>query len=292
MDISVGICAYNERENISRLLDALIGQQMKKHRISEIIVISSGSTDDTDDIVSDFSKKDPRVRLITQKKKEGKASAINLFFKKSQADLIVLVSADLVPNENTIEILCGPFENPAVGMTTGRPIPDNKDDTFMGFTVNLIWELHHKLQLKMPKANEILALRPVVDSIDVDTAVDDLQIEALIKKKGYLTVYTPDAIVKNHGPETVSDLIRQRSRIIIGYLHTKHSKDYYPITMEKMQVISTLLESISFRPKKLLFTAMAVALEVYIRLKANVEYYVFKRNPYNWDIAESTKKLR
>ncbi|MFH0859826.1 MAG: glycosyltransferase [Candidatus Altiarchaeota archaeon] len=291
MDVSVGVCAYNEERNIARLLDAVLKQKVGRDRISEILVISSGSTDRTESIVGEYAKKDGRIRLLIQKKKEGKASAINLFLREARGDLFILLSADLIPSDTAFRFLCEPFENPAVGLTTGRPVPDNNPDSFMGYTVRLVWELHHRLQLRMPKANEMLAMKPLVERIDVDTAVDDLQIEALIKKRGYLVVYVPDAVVVNHGPETVADLIRQRKRIMVGYLHTKESKDYYPITMDKIQVLSALLETISFRPKRFVWTFMAVILEAYIRLGANIDYYVLKRNPYNWETSESTKKL-
>jgi hypothetical protein len=176
-------------------------------------------------------------------------------------------------------------------MTTGRPVPDNNPDTFMGFVVHLIWRLHNQLQAVSPKANEILAMRPVVGKIDKKSAVDDLQLEILVKEKGYQVVYRDDAVVINHGPETIGDLIKQRRRIITGYLHARDAKDYTPITMDKLRVLSTLLNNLEFSPKKLVWTLAAVALEVYTRVWANVDYYVLKKNPYNWEISDSTKKV-
>lgn len=292
MEISAGICAYNEEKNIGKVLDALLSQKLNHHRIKEILVVSSGSTDKTNDIVRSYEKKGKCVRLITQEKKEGKASAVNLFLKEAKGDILLLISADVIPESNTLEVISEPFSNPAVGLVSGRPIPDNDPETFMGFVVNLIWDLHHKLQLKSPKGNEILAIRPVVKSIDKRTAVDDLQIEAMVKMKGYSLVYAPEAVVINHGPESISDLIKQRRRIITGYLHTKQTRGYYPVTMDKIAVLSALLDNIYFSPKKILWTMGAVALELYIRIRANVDYYILKKNPYNWDIAKSTKKLK
>jgi len=49
--ISVGITAHNEAGNIGRLLDRLTYQNLKTVTISEIIVVSSGSIDQTDNIV-------------------------------------------------------------------------------------------------------------------------------------------------------------------------------------------------------------------------------------------------
>ena len=49
---SVGVMAYNEEQNIGKLLAALKGQSLENVEIRQIIVVSSGSTDRTDDIVA------------------------------------------------------------------------------------------------------------------------------------------------------------------------------------------------------------------------------------------------
>ena len=57
MDVSVGIMAFNEEGNISRLLEALLNQDIEEIRIKEVIVVSDGSTDKTDEIIARFMKK-------------------------------------------------------------------------------------------------------------------------------------------------------------------------------------------------------------------------------------------
>ena len=54
MDVSVGIMAFNEEKNMGRLLKALLSQELKKVRIEEIIVVSDGSTDKTNEIVKEL----------------------------------------------------------------------------------------------------------------------------------------------------------------------------------------------------------------------------------------------
>jgi len=289
--VSFGVCAHNEQDTIKTALEAILKQNTRLGEIKEVVVVSSESTDKTNQIVEELYKKDSRVKLVIQDKKEGKASAVNKYLSTASGDILVLASADIKLEDNTLNSLLEPFTNPSVGMVTGRPIPNNKPETFMGYTIQLIWRLHHQLQLTQPKANEILAMRPLVKRIDKKTAVDDLQLEALMKEKGYLIVYRPDALVTNHGPETINDLIKQRKRIIIGYLHSRDTKDYVPVTMDKIKVLSVLLNNLTLNPKKLAWTIAAVAIEVYIRLNANIDYYILKRNPYNWEIAETTKKL-
>jgi biofilm PGA synthesis N-glycosyltransferase PgaC len=87
MKITIGIPAYNEEKNIGTLLTALLMQEQKRTKISEIIVVSSGSTDRTDEIVKEYSNIDDRTILIRQPQRRGKASAINEILKASTNDI-------------------------------------------------------------------------------------------------------------------------------------------------------------------------------------------------------------
>jgi glycosyltransferase involved in cell wall biosynthesis len=69
---SVGITAYNEEANIGRLLQAMLDQRLYEVEISDIIVVASGCTDRTEEIVRDYMEKDPRIQLYVQEKREGK----------------------------------------------------------------------------------------------------------------------------------------------------------------------------------------------------------------------------
>ena len=57
---TVGIFAHNEEANIAQLLQIMLEQELKKVEIREIIVVSSGSTDQTDSIVRQYGQKDRR----------------------------------------------------------------------------------------------------------------------------------------------------------------------------------------------------------------------------------------
>ena len=120
---TVGIFAHNEENNIGQLLQIMLEQQLETAAIREIIVVSSGSTDATEDIVRDFAARDVRIRLLIQARREGKASAINLFLKHQTERVLVICSADLQPQPDAIEKLVAPFADPEMGMTSRLNIP-------------------------------------------------------------------------------------------------------------------------------------------------------------------------
>ena len=118
---SIGVFAHNEAANIRHLLEALSSQRLEKVEIREVIVVSSASTDGTDEIVSEYALSHPQVKLITQAKREGKSSAINLFIAAASSDVLVVISGDVIPAADTIELLVSAFEDPKMGATGGRP---------------------------------------------------------------------------------------------------------------------------------------------------------------------------
>src|SRR5436190_20649269 len=142
---SVGIMAYNEEANIGHTIHAVLEQQGPSMRLEEVIVVASGCTDRTVPIVTEIALKEPRVRLCIQEKREGKASAINLFLKQAVSPVVVLIGADVIPEVSAIEYLCAPLKEPEIGMVGGRPIPVNDPSTLMGHAVHLLWRLHDRL---------------------------------------------------------------------------------------------------------------------------------------------------
>ncbi len=290
MDISIGIMAFNEEKNISRLLEALLNQELKKVKIKEIIVVSDGSTDKTNEIVKKFARKNKIIKLITRKKREGKALAINRFIKKANSKILVLESADTLPRKDCIEKLCLPLFKKNVGICASHPIPINKKDSFIGLTINLLWSLHHRISLKSPKFGELIAFRNIIEKIP-NTAADEEYIAMVIQKKGFLVKYVPNAIIFNKGPTTIKDFLKQRRRIYCGHLELKKKSHYEVPTISNFNILKNLIATLDIRQKHLIWTFGAVILEAYARLLGMIDFYTRKEHAI-WKIAESTKRLR
>ncbi len=288
---SIGIMAYNEAANIGRLLDALQRQETRNVHIDEIVVVASGCTDGTEDIVRQFAAQDPRIRLLTQPTREGKASAVNLYLHHTANDIIVLQSADTLPLPGSIEALVTPFADPQTGMVGGRPVPTNRRDTFMGFGVHLLWELHHYVSLECPKMGELIAFRNIFKQIPPDTAVDEASIEPLIIGQGLKLRYAPEAIVLNKGPETVRDFITQRRRIFAGHLYVRETLGYKVATLNHWRILRVFLRAIRPDWRYFLWAPLVVALEIFVRALGSYDYSVRHRNPFAWAVAETTKEL-
>ncbi len=290
---SVGIMAYNEEANISHTIHAVLNQQGLSIRVQEIIVVASGCTDRTVQIVTAIALKEPRVRLCIQEKREGKASAINLFLKQAASAVVIVIGADVWPEPSALEYLCVPFRDPKIGMVGGRPLPVNDPATFMGHAVHLLWCLHDQLARIHPKLGEVIAFRNVISGIPSDSPVDEISIQALIAQLGYELVYEPACIVYNKGPLTIRDFLKQRRRIYAGHLKVRDQQNYAASTMKIGPIVRQLIACRRFAlgtPRRIVWTLGAVFLEVVARLQGYSDY-LRKREHYIWQMVDSTKDL-
>lgn len=287
----IGIMAYNEEANIGRLLEALLAQKTQVAAIDEIVVVASGCTDGTEAIVQEFAARDGRIRLLQQARKEGKASAVNLLIRETECEVIILESADTLPLPETIEELVSPLQDPAVGMVGGHPVPTNSKDNFMGYAAHLVWELHHHIALQHPKMGELIAFRNIFHQIPYDTAVDEASIEPLIVGQGFRLRYVPAAVVYNRGPEWAGEFVKRRRANYAGHLYVRDTLGYQVSTMSSFRSAWALLRSARLDWRYFCWAPGVVALEAWVRCLATYDYVFWKRKPYNWSMATSTKQL-
>ena len=287
---SMGIMAFNEEANIGRMLQAVTSQRTTKANLTQIVVVASGCTDRTESIVQDWAMRDQRIHLVVQARREGKASAINQFLPQATEKIVVVCSADLLPEAEAIEELIAPFADPTVGMTTGRPVPVNDPTTFMGFAAHLLWELHHRINLRNFKAGEMIAFRNIFERIPHHTSVDEASIEPVIRAQGYEVRYVPKAVVHNKGPLTVGDFLKRRRSVYAGHLAVRNTLGYTVSTMSGWRILRVLLPRLDWRPRPFLWTWAVAALEVYGRFLGRRDYKK-RLDGHVWEIAKTTKDL-
>ena len=84
--IDVVIPVYNGAKYINDCIKSVLAQT---YPINKIIVVNDGSTDDTEDIVLDLSRKFSQIEYI-KIPKTGVSAARNLGIQKSQSDFLLL----------------------------------------------------------------------------------------------------------------------------------------------------------------------------------------------------------
>ena len=94
MKTFIVIPTYNEKENISNLIDEILKLSIKD---LHIVVVDDFSPDETWKIVEDISKKEKNIHLLLRKTKRGRGYAGKdgfIYCLKNKADIIIEMDAD------------------------------------------------------------------------------------------------------------------------------------------------------------------------------------------------------
>ncbi|MEZ0359025.1 glycosyltransferase family 2 protein [Mycobacterium sp. SA01] len=208
--VSAVIRAYNESKHIGRLLRGL-GQQTV--RPDEIILVDSGSTDDTVAIAESLG-----CRIVHIAKEEFSfGRALNRGCDAASGDILLFASAHVYPVYNTyVEHIVNAFDRKGVAIAYGRQVGDERTK-FSESRVMLKWFPHQNIwDQGHPFSNNANAavLKSVWQELPYDeslTGLEDLDFAKRALTKGYKISYVADAPVVHVHEESWS-IIRNRYR--------------------------------------------------------------------------------
>jgi len=294
MTFDVGICAYNEEANIGKLLQNLLTQQFDTgFRLNKIIVVASGCTDKTEEIVEQYSKQHSAVWLITEREKTGKTPALNKMLDVVQADVLVYLNADVVPAQGSINAMLRYFLDGSVGTVSAKVIPVDDRKKFAGFYSHFFWLFSHFIcaNLFVKVQGELCAIRSkLVGKIPWDVPWEDHYFEVITRRQGFRVVYAQDAIVFTKGPGSVADILRWRRRIFAGYMYLRKKYINWTPTPDLYQVFCFLNKVVNFSDlREVVWTWVIGFLESIVFLMA---LFDLKRGyvPGKWQPIESMKR--
>lgn len=296
----MAVCAFNEGKNIGHLLNNILYKQALSCD-SEVLVVCSGCTDTTNNIVQQYAAKDSRIHAHFEEQRTGKTSAVNYILKHANGDILLFVSADTLPKKGTFAKLISKLADPQVGVACGNPKPVNEKTSLVGKLVQLLWGFHGYVFESLNDhglarhATEIFCVRKgIVDKLPAGTINDDAYIAITAKKKGWLIKYDPQAQVFIHGPDSFQEYFQQRRRIIFGHYQIRKLTGESPQYLVHMMPTHTLQ---AFRLLPWLFiknspfvTAAFLFAEFWVNALAISDYIVGK-NYAQWSALESTKSL-
>jgi len=249
--VTVGICAYNEGKNIGKLINNILHEQEFSAN-SEVLVVCSGCTDNTAKTVRQFAAQDSRIKLHIEDKRSGKASAVNHILANAKGNVILFISADVLPRRGSFSKLLSRLKSPDVGIVCGSPVPVNRPISLVGRLVRLLWSFHNHVFRELNDAGlarhatEIFCVRKgIVDQIPAETVNDDAYIAVTAKKKGWLIKYAAESRVSICGPKTFREYFQQRRRIIFGHYQLRkltgespqylvHLMPLYPVQVTRL----------------------------------------------------------
>jgi cellulose synthase/poly-beta-1,6-N-acetylglucosamine synthase-like glycosyltransferase len=117
--ITICIAAHNEAASIADTIERTLALDYPADR-RHILVISDGSTDDTDGIVGRYASRG--VELLCIEKRGGKTAGENQAIGRLRGSIIVNTDATVFVDQFAIKPLVRAFDDPDVGVASGRDI--------------------------------------------------------------------------------------------------------------------------------------------------------------------------
>ena len=216
--ISVVIPTYNEEATIKGKLDNLLKQDYPPE-LMEIIVIDSASTDNTIQILKKIiTDIEIDIKLISEKERRGKAEALNTIFTQFEGNILIISDADSILEKNGITQLISNFEDPKVGAVTGRQILLNPNQT----NVTKLEKSYRNIYETMRIGESLIDSTPIfhgelsgyrkelVERFLAETIADDSTLAVKTRKKGYKSIYDPEAIFYEYTPHSLKARYQQK----------------------------------------------------------------------------------
>jgi len=297
--LSIGICAHNEEANIGQVMHNVL-EQTKTVGDYEVVVVASGCTDRTVEIVKDLAEKEAGISLLVEKERKGKASALNLLFQKLRGEIYIQIDSDAMPAPGAIGTLLERLEDSRIGAASALPTLTNSRGAAAKVNETL-WNLHNLTQLVLNEegrtghlSGQLFAIRrSLCDTMPTNVVNDDAFLALRSTGRGYGIVFEPHAIVFVNPAGTFQDLLIQRRRIVYGHLMLRRLTGRPPrvfetcSTNEKMRILSIWVRR---RGKEIPRLIVLASLELIAHLLARSDLRRSRNAHISWKMAATTKR--
>jgi poly-beta-1,6-N-acetyl-D-glucosamine synthase len=220
--VSIIIAVRNEEAHISRKIHNLKDLDYPPDRC-EVIVISDGSTDDTNDILAAHACE--HVHPLISESHLGKAAALNKAIECAHGEIVVFTDARQLVGRDAIRYLVANFADPGVGCVSGELIigEPEKEGSSSRQGVGLYWELEKKIRKWEGETGSVIGAtgalyavrRELIVPFPPDTILDDVYIPLHVIRSGRRVVFEPKALAYDTMAPS-SHEFRRKVRTLVG----------------------------------------------------------------------------
>ncbi len=223
--VSVLIAAHNEIACIAQTVRNKLALDYPPELL-EIIVVSDGSTDGTDEVVAAIAAAEPRVRLLRQEPRAGKTSALNLAQAHVTGEIIVFSDANSLYAPDALRRLMEPFADQAVGYATGRMLYRARDGSLTGEGCSAYMRYENMLRGLETSVGSVVGVDGGIDAVrrDLYTVMradqqPDFVLPLSVVARGRRVVYAPGARVYEASLSETGAEFRMRTRVALRAWH-------------------------------------------------------------------------
>jgi len=219
VEISFLIPAYNEEAHLLEKIKNLRVMDYPRQKM-QILIVSDGSTDGTNEILKNIP--DPNIEVILLPQRSGKATALNQAALRARHEILVFSDASTLFAPDTVRNLMRHFTDPSVGVVCGALQFHASSESQQ--TEGIYWKYESMIRLMEGRLGATLTASGAVYALrrkaylplDSKTILDDFVIPMNARREGYRVVYDPEAIATDYAPEGIEGEFTRRVRLATG----------------------------------------------------------------------------
>lgn len=224
--ISVIVCAKNEANLVTARIKNIFSMNYPPDLI-EIIIVSDGSTDGTNEAVLAF--KDHRIKIVQLALPSGKAVALNTGIKAASHEYLLFADARQSFHPDVAQRLIDHFHDPKIGAVSGRLIIRPEQEQSSGAALGIgssYWSYEVWLRNCEATSGSVVGVTGAIYALRKEcftplaagTILDDLLIPLRVANLGFRIAYDAGAIaVDKKSLHNTSELAR-KVRTLYGNL--------------------------------------------------------------------------
>lgn len=217
--VTMLIPAYNEQGHLPDKIANLKELDYPADKL-QIIFISDGSSDGTNELLS--SVKQSNVEVLVLPERGGKPSALNHGVARARHEILVFSDAATLFAPDALQTLVRHFAHPEVGAVCGSlrfqgsKESQQTEGVYWGYE-SMLRLMESRLGATLTASGAIFALRRLCYApLEADTVIEDFVIPMNARRLGFRVLYDPEAVATEFAAPTVAGEFRRRVRLAIG----------------------------------------------------------------------------
>jgi len=198
--VSVAMVVRNEEQVLAAKLQNLLSLDYPSDRY-QIVVVSDGSTDRTDEILREFTN-DSRVQVVLNQLPQGKASGLNDAADVAQGDIVVFTDARQKLDQAAIRLLVENFSDPDVGCVSGELMLGEPGSGESGRGMGLYWRIEKQVRQLESASDSVVGAtgalyavrREHLPKVPAGTILDDVYVPMHVVRQGKRVIFDQRAI--------------------------------------------------------------------------------------------------
>jgi cellulose synthase/poly-beta-1,6-N-acetylglucosamine synthase-like glycosyltransferase len=219
--VTVVIAAYNEAAHIEATVRNKLNQDYPPELL-DVMVVSDGSTDDTDQVLTRLALQEVRMTFIRQEPRAGKTAALNRLLARARGEIVVFADANSMYRPDTVRRLVAPFADPEVGYASGRMLYVDPRGSLVGDGCTAYMRYENTLRTWETAVGSVAGVDGGVDAVRRalyrpmrPDQLPDFVLPLTVVEEGYRVVYAPDAVLEEETLTGESAEYRMRVRVAL-----------------------------------------------------------------------------